>query len=640
MNGASEHDRAAVVAFGASPRVAAPAGSARGLGTGWAEPDVLPEAERDYTDIASALALARALPLGGGRRIVLLSDGAENAGSALDQAAQAAADGVPIDVVPLAGVGDDDLRVDGASAPQSVWSGEPVTVLASVHAPAAGQGRVEVWVDGQRFAEKEAELPAGLSSHAFELPGLPPGFHALEIRVAGDPSLDRLPGNDALPLALTVRGQPRLLLVVPEGGDPGILEGTLGRSGAEVTVARPDGVPARLSELARYDGFVLDNVPAADLTLDQLAGLREASRGLGKGLVVVGGTASYGPGGYAGTTLEETLPVTVKVTDGRQRQRVALLLVMDKSGSMSYDPLGGEGKIELAKEAVRLAARSLTEGDQVGVLVFNDRQEWVVPGRDGRRRGVAAGDRRPDRRGSTPTAGPRSCRRSRSGSTRSATSRRTPATSSSSPTARAGRAPAKLRDAAGGRPRRPHHALDDRDRRGRRHRPAELPGRPGRRPLPLHREARGHPPGHVGGGPERRQPVDHPGQLRADPDRAEPDPGRVRAGGAAPARRLRLRRGETRRPGDPDQRPRGPGARQVAVRPRSGRRLDGRQRDRPGGRLATWPRYDEFWAATLRWALPDPENRPLRVSVEREGPEAVVSVESAGDGPSGEALGA
>ena len=120
-------------------------------------------------------------------------------------------------------------------------------------------------------------------------------------------------------------------------------------------------------------------MPATALTFDQVAGLREVTRSLGRGLVVIGGTSSYGPGGYAGTPLEDALPVTVKVTDGRERQRVALLMIMDKSGSMGYDPLGGKGKIEMAKEAVRLAERALSEGDQVGLLVFNDRQEWVVP---------------------------------------------------------------------------------------------------------------------------------------------------------------------------------------------------------------------------------------------------------------------
>ena len=46
---------------------------------------------------------------------------------------------------------------------------------------------------------------------------------------------------------------------------------------------------------------------------------------------------------------------------------------------MSYDPLGERPKIEMAREAVRLAARALDEGDQIGVLAFDDRQDWLVP---------------------------------------------------------------------------------------------------------------------------------------------------------------------------------------------------------------------------------------------------------------------
>jgi Mg-chelatase subunit ChlD len=391
LAGAAPGDRASVIAFGGAPRVAAPAAPAGSLDPGWESATVLPDVDRDYTDIERAIALARALPLGGARRIVLLSDGAENAGSVLPQAAQAAADGVPIDVAPLPGAADDDLRVGGASAPRAVWQGDPVSLLATVNAPAAGSAALELWADGTLLSTRDVVLEPGSNSFAFTAEDLPPGFHALEVRVRGDGDLNRASGNDALSMPVVVRGEPTLLLVTPAGADPGPLRDALKRSGAAVSLAAPSDVPSRLSELSRYDGFVLDNVPAEDLTLDQVAGLQEATRSLGRGLVVIGGTSSYGPGGYAGTRLEETLPVTVKVTDGRQRQRVALLLIVDKSGSMSYDPLGGTGKIEMAKEAVRLAAGALAEGDQIGVLLFNDRQEWVVPmtaieGEDDRRR--------------------------------------------------------------------------------------------------------------------------------------------------------------------------------------------------------------------------------------------------------------
>jgi Ca-activated chloride channel homolog len=370
--------RAAVVSFGAKPVLAVPPGAASELSS-VAELPAEAEIDPGYTNIDAGLGLARALPLGGGRRIVLLSDGAENVGQAIDQAAQASLEGVPIDVVPLPGVSSADLRVDGISAPTSAWEGEPVSVLAGVETGRAGPATVDLLVDGEVWATEEVELAEGLNSRAFTLDDLPPGFHSLQVRVQGDPETNRRSEDDVAPHGIVVRDRPHILLVVPEGADSGVMRGILERGGVEVSVSAPVDIPSRLSELGAWDGFVLDNVPAGALTLDQIAGLREATRSLGRGLVVIGGTSAYGPGAYAGTQLEEALPVTVKVTDGRERQRVALLMIMDKSGSMGYDPLGGRGKIEMAKEAVRLAARSLAEGDQVGLIVFNDRQEWVVP---------------------------------------------------------------------------------------------------------------------------------------------------------------------------------------------------------------------------------------------------------------------
>lgn len=379
LAGAGAGQRAAVITFGAAPTLAAETTPARQLSDAWTDPNANSSLNGDFTNLESALALARALPVGSARRIVLLSDGAENTGQGLEQAAQAAVDGTPIDVVPLDGVGDTDLRVEGVTVAASSWLGEPVTVLATVQNSVAGPGQVALWVDGAPEAVIELELPTGASSHAFELTDLAPGFHAIEVRVSGPADGDRFAENNDYPASHLVRQQPRLLLVAAPDSDPGIVRGALTRGGAGVDVVEPLAVPSRLSELGVYDAVILDNVAASAFTLDQVAALTEATGRLGRGLVVLGGTSSYGPGAYAGSQIEDLLPVTVRSTDGRQRQRVALLLVMDKSGSMSYDPLGDVAKIDMAKEAARLAARSLVPGDQLGVIMFNDRQEWVVP---------------------------------------------------------------------------------------------------------------------------------------------------------------------------------------------------------------------------------------------------------------------
>jgi Ca-activated chloride channel family protein len=369
-------DRAAVVTFGSSADVSAAAAPARDVGRDWTGPE---GAERDNTDIESALALARSLPLGGSRRIVLASDGAENVGAAMNQAAQAASDGTPIDVLPVDGVGNDDLRVEGAIAPSSVWLDEPVTVMASVVSGSGGTGNLELLVDGTSMENDATNFPAGVSSFTFKpLEKLTPGFHALTVRVSGPQAIDKFTENDEFPLALIVRDAPKLLLVSQPGTDSGRLQDALEGHGAKITLQTPTAVSSRLSELSKFDAVILNNVPASALSIDQMTALREATR-KGRGLVVVGGTSSYGPGGYAGTILEDTLPVTVKVTDGKERQHVAVMIIFDKSGSMSYDPLGGTSKIDMAKEAVRAAAQSLADGDEVGILSFNDQQQWVLP---------------------------------------------------------------------------------------------------------------------------------------------------------------------------------------------------------------------------------------------------------------------
>ncbi|MEA2595081.1 MAG: hypothetical protein QOF01_1550 [Thermomicrobiales bacterium] len=375
LDEAGGNDRAAVVTFGSSADVAASATKAQDIGRRWNGPDGV---ERESTNIESALALARSLPLGGARRIVLASDGAENIGAAMNQAGQAASDGTPIDVLAVDGVGNDDLRVEGAVAPTSIWAGETVNVLASIVTGAGGDGRLELVVDGMSLQNDPTTFPAGVSSHPFKpLNDLTPGFHSLLVRVSGTTAADRFAENNEFPLALIVRDAPKLLLVTQPGTDSGRLHAALEGRGANITAMSPVDVSSRMSELSAFDAVILNNVPAGALSLDQMTGLREATR-KGRGLVVVGGTTSYGPGGYAGTILEGTLPVTVKVTDGKERQRVALLLIMDKSGSMSYDPLGGTSKIEMAKEAVRLAAQALANGDEVGILGFNDQQQWIV----------------------------------------------------------------------------------------------------------------------------------------------------------------------------------------------------------------------------------------------------------------------
>jgi len=375
LNAAGAADSAAIVSFGAEPDLTVPATDAGTLGSDWMDAATAGET----TDMASALSLARSLPVGDSRHIVMLSDGAENVGNALEQADQAASDGVQIDVVPLAGVDRSDLRVEQVTGPDALWQGDDLPVLVSLGSGGGGTATLELLVDGAVVSTQDVTLNPGQTVYSLTAPSLEPGFHGVEVRVTGTDDNDRIAENNSGYLGVVVRERPSVLLVTPVGSDPARLQQALEAEGATVVVIPPDEVPVREADMGTHDAIVLDNVSAWELSDAQQASVI-AHTEAGNGLIVIGGSAAFGPGSYAGTDLERALPVTVKVVDGQRRPSVAVLIIMDKSGSMSYDPKDGStSKIDLAKDGVVTAASALAPGDQLGVIAFNDEPIWALP---------------------------------------------------------------------------------------------------------------------------------------------------------------------------------------------------------------------------------------------------------------------
>jgi Ca-activated chloride channel homolog len=140
----------------------------------------------------------------------------------------------------------------------------------------------------------------------------------------------------------------------------------------------PGAIPVKALDLSGYEAVVLDNVQATSLSLDQQLTLQSYVRDMGRGLLVVGGQNSYSMGAYADTDLENLLPVRATPPDRHDQGDLALLLVIDTSGSMSLAS-NHVVKMEMAKQAAVQAVAELKPTDTVGVLVFNTRYQWVVP---------------------------------------------------------------------------------------------------------------------------------------------------------------------------------------------------------------------------------------------------------------------
>jgi len=173
-----------------------------------------------------------------------------------------------------------------------------------------------------------------------------------------------------------VAPQPKVLLVESQNGAADHLREALQPAGVQADVRAARRLPTQLSELDAYEGIVLIDVPAGDMTLDQMATLREFVRSEGRGLVATGGRSSFTLGAYKGTPLEEALPVAMDPPPRPERPPVTLLLILDHSLSMGSAL--GVSKFDMAKESALLATESLHKEDRLGVLAFDDKQDWAV----------------------------------------------------------------------------------------------------------------------------------------------------------------------------------------------------------------------------------------------------------------------
>ncbi len=328
------------------------------------------------SDLAAALRAARALLPGGGQ-IILVSDGLATSPDALVEGRLAAQAGVRVDVAPVAPAEAPEVAITGLNVPRTLRLGEAYPIEINVRSTGAPvSGRLRLWEGEVLLGDEEVLLTPGEEVFSFSHTASVVGVVRLRAELE-TPVGDTFSANNRAAAVAEVNPPPQVLLVAASDDEAALLGDALRRQGVETRRVRPAEMPSRLVDLAAYDGVVLVDVPAAALSLDQMASVRELVRSEGRGLVVIGGRNSFTLGAYKDTPLEEALPVTMDPPPRPQRTEIALLLIVDRSASMTAAV--GVSKFDMAKEAAILATESLKPEDRIGVLAFDTGQLWVVP---------------------------------------------------------------------------------------------------------------------------------------------------------------------------------------------------------------------------------------------------------------------
>ncbi len=353
----------------------------------------------DGTNIAEGIRLALAmLPPDTARRIVLVTDGNETAGSALEAARRAAgtsapgtiggASGVPIDIVPITYNIAGDVQVARVETPPFARPGERATVRIALEATRETAGRltllrenIPVPIGEGGAMSRHVVVPAGESIELamVELGDTPVNrFEA--VFEPDDPSDDILPENNRSE-SFTITPAPGAVLIVEREPDQQSALAQALRAGNMRVEARPaERLPADLLAMQNYELVVLNNVPAYELTPQQQEMLARYVSDLGGGLIMVGGEQSFGAGGWAGTPVEEVLPLNMNPPKELILPTAAMVLVLDKSRSMDRGVPGARAtQQEIANEGAALAIESLRDDSLVGVVTFDFVPHMLVP---------------------------------------------------------------------------------------------------------------------------------------------------------------------------------------------------------------------------------------------------------------------
>jgi uncharacterized membrane protein len=370
---AAQHDAssAGVIGFAARPELwQAPAAHLQ-IAAQWPEP-----ADRKATDIAGALDFASAIfPAGQTRRIVLLTDGNETTGQTTAGAARLAAQGVELLTVPLHNESTPEVLVEKVEIPRRLKSGEPFDLTAHIRSNVATTTKVKLYQNQFLLEQRDMALKPG--DNEFRAPNLQADGNFISYEVEVLPALDTVAENNRATATASLRGEPRVLLVDPEETNGRALADVLRKEKIAVETRGLSGLPKSLEDLQQFDLFLLSDVSALNLGREQMDLYRRWVQDFGGGFVMIGGENSFGVGGYYRTPVEQMLPVRMEHDDRLDTPTVAMLVVLDRSGSMTATT-AGQTKISLADQGAVFAMNALQPKDYFGVVAVDTKPHTVV----------------------------------------------------------------------------------------------------------------------------------------------------------------------------------------------------------------------------------------------------------------------
>ena len=308
------------------------------------------------------------------RHVYLFSDGWETQGTAIALLSTLVKQNIHVyPFPPPAEEQAPNIALQRLGAPQSVAGGEDVDITVALENTdtRSVQGELIVRENDTVIWQQATTLSPGTSLFTHSLRLTESGLIPVHATFTPHPEAsDAIPYDNQATAWIQVAPTEKILLVSASTKDNRYLAQALTSRGLDVTALALNAKPGSIPAPSGFTSIILNNVAHQQLPSAFTRRLDTYVKN-GGGLVMVGGEKSLGLGRYAGTAIEKVLPVQV-VPPKKEEKRTAMLLVIDKSGSMRK-----QHKLLYAKSGARAVARNLKDTDLFGVIGF-DKAPFVV----------------------------------------------------------------------------------------------------------------------------------------------------------------------------------------------------------------------------------------------------------------------
>jgi uncharacterized membrane protein len=333
------------------------------------------EVNSNFTNIQNGLLNASTIfPVNTRKRIVLITDGYENDGESERQLLSLESNQYSVDVVPIYKNDFHEVQISEIEIPSKASKNQTIDIVVHVESNVETEATMLIYSGNSLKYEQDIAIDSGENKYIFTDEISDGGLLAYRVEII--PTRDTYTENNSLSSYTIVEDEPYILVIQDEDEQGSKLIELFDKS-ANVEVMKPEEMPQEIASLIKYDAFILANISLEKLNEGCIESLESVVKYQGKGLLVTGGDSSYGLGGYYQTLLEEMLPVEADVKPKEEQPNLGLVLVIDKSGSMTSGRYGIT-KLELAKEAAIRSTEILSANDMLGVIGFDDSIKWVV----------------------------------------------------------------------------------------------------------------------------------------------------------------------------------------------------------------------------------------------------------------------